>query len=215
MGRPLIDRTGEKYNSLTIIKMSDKKTKNGSYYWWCQCDCGSQLKEIDYSNLKNGNVKTCGQCKKYNTYDLSGEYGIGYTSNGKEFYFDLEDYELISKYNWSITGSGYLINTVNDSCISMHRLIMNPNKDMMVDHINHNTLDNRKSNLRICNASQNNINKRIKGYTLRENGKYEVNVRINGIPTYIGIFDTKEEALSARLKAYDIDHINFSYKENN
>lgn len=30
-----------------------------------------------------------------NTYDLSGEYGIGYTSNGEQFYFDKEDFCLI------------------------------------------------------------------------------------------------------------------------
>ena len=36
--------------------------------------------------------------KKYNTYDLSGEYGIGYTSKGEEFYFDLDDYDKIKDY---------------------------------------------------------------------------------------------------------------------
>lgn len=30
-----------------------------------------------------------------NTYDLSGEYGIGYTTKGEEFWFDLEDYDKI------------------------------------------------------------------------------------------------------------------------
>ena len=39
--------------------------------------------------------------KKYNKYDLSGEYGIGWTSNtNQEFYFDLEDYDKIKDYCW-------------------------------------------------------------------------------------------------------------------
>lgn len=38
-------------------------------------------------NIENHN------CKIFNKYDLSGEYGIGYTSKGEEFYFDLEDYK--------------------------------------------------------------------------------------------------------------------------
>ena len=33
--------------------------------------------------------------KQYNNYDLSGEYGIGYLFNGEEFYFDLEDQEIM------------------------------------------------------------------------------------------------------------------------
>ena len=37
-----------------------------------------------------------------NIYDLSNEYGIGYTSNTKEpFYFDLEDYDKVKEYCWS------------------------------------------------------------------------------------------------------------------
>ena len=53
-------------------------------------------------NLKSGSTKSCGCLakeirskihKKYNQYDLSGEYGIGWTSNtNEEFYFDLEDF---------------------------------------------------------------------------------------------------------------------------
>lgn len=36
--------------------------------------------------------------KRYNRYDLTGEYGIGYTNQGVEFYFDLEDYDKIKEY---------------------------------------------------------------------------------------------------------------------
>ena len=46
--------------------------------------------------------------KKYNTYDLTGEYGIGYTSKDEEFYFDLEDYDKIKDYCWRITMQGYV-----------------------------------------------------------------------------------------------------------
>ena len=40
--------------------------------------------------------------KKYNTYDLSGEYGIGYSNSGKEFYFDLDDYDLIKEIYYNM-----------------------------------------------------------------------------------------------------------------
>ena len=45
-------------------------------------------------------------------------------------------------------------------CIMMHKFIMNAPKGMCVDHINHDGLDNRRENLRICTYSQNSQNKR-------------------------------------------------------
>ena len=126
---------------------------------------------------------------------------------------DIEDYEKVKKYNWSITGGGYLINTIEGYTILMHRYIMNAPNNLMVDHINHNTLDNRKDNLRLCTSSQNNINRKINGYTIRDGNKYEVSIRIDGKPTYLGRFDSKEEALNIRKKYYDDDHKNFEYNE--
>ena len=52
-----------------------------------------------HQNLLNIEVK---KIKKYNTYDLSGEYGIGYTTKGEKFLFDLEDYEKIKDYCWCV-----------------------------------------------------------------------------------------------------------------
>lgn len=204
MGRPVIDLTGQRFGKLKVIQKTDQIASNGTPKWLCRCDCGN-LHIVERSNLQNGSVKSCGKCRTYNTYDLeSKDYGIGYTSNGDEFYFDKEDYDLISQYNWCVTGSGYLFNSKQGTLL-MHRLIMNAPKNLMIDHINHNTLDNRKENLRLCTASQNNINKKIKGYTKRGNN-YEVTLRINGTPKYIGRFQTKEEAIAARISNYDEDH---------
>ena len=81
---------------------------------------------------------------KNNTYDLSGEYGIGYTSKGEEFYFDLEDYDLIKDYCWRTDRNGYIVSNepnINRSIISMHRLVFSNieqlNKKQQVDHKNH------------------------------------------------------------------------------
>jgi len=55
-------------------------------------------------NLKDGHTRSCGclhseNNRKLNRYDLSGVYGIGYTSNtGIKFYFDKDDFDKISKY---------------------------------------------------------------------------------------------------------------------
>lgn len=213
MGRPVKSLIGNKYGKLTVVERSQEIAANGSPKWICKCECGN-ITVVERSNLLKGSIKSCGKCRVYNTYDLSHSYGIGYTSNGTCFYFDLEDYDIVTRDNWSISGSGYLINTSEEKTKLLHRLIMNAPDDLMVDHINHNTLDNRKENLRLCNGSQNNINKKIKGYTKRLNGQYEVSMRINGVLTYIGRFNSVEEALQARRNAYDDDHVEFEYDEN-
>ena len=58
-------------------------------------------------------------------------------------------------------GSGYYAFD-GDHRKSMHRVIMDPPKGMDIDHINGDTLDNRKENLRICTRSQNAQNKKLR-----------------------------------------------------
>lgn len=216
MGRPLIDLTGQRFGKLTVRCRSKRIAANGSPFWVCDCDCGN-VTEVERNNLKRGNIISCGKCTEYNTFEEKDDYMIGYQKNGKYFLFDKEDYDKIKQYNWSVNGHGYVINTSAEYKgkigMSMHRYLLDAPDDMMVDHINHITYDNRKSNLRLCNASQNNINKKYKGYTIRENGKYEVSIRIKGQYVYLGRFDTEEEAIKARKAAFDKDHKIFEYKE--
>jgi hypothetical protein len=104
------DLTGMTFGRLTVIKLKSED-KEGNSLWICECCCVSGKEVIAVGrNLKKGHTQSCGclqkeaikrtglNNKKYNEYDLSNEYGIGITSNGYEFYFDLEDYELIKNY---------------------------------------------------------------------------------------------------------------------
>lgn len=54
----LIDLTGKKYNKLTVIERAEN-TKNGQSRWKCICECGNTT-IVASSNLKNGEVKSCG-----------------------------------------------------------------------------------------------------------------------------------------------------------
>lgn len=83
---------------------------------------------------------------------------------------DDEDYDELIKYNWCLRVGptvNYAITQIkvdgNIVVKSMHRMIMSALKKEMIDHINHNGLDNRKCNLRFCNSSQNMANKRPSG----------------------------------------------------
>lgn len=90
--------------------------------------------------------------------------------------------------------------------IILHRFLLNAQKTETVDHINHNTLDNRLENLRIATRSQNGANRRskrkIKGvtkpnYKYRENKPYRARITVNKKQIFLGWFSTKEEASNA------------------
>jgi hypothetical protein len=63
------------------------------------------------------------------------------------FYLDNGDLSLFNQYQWRVS-NGYLQSRVNGKFIFLHRLLMNTDKGMVCDHINHNKQDNRKINLR-------------------------------------------------------------------
>jgi len=84
--------------------------------------------------------------------------------------------------------------------IYLHRFILDAPEDMQVDHINHNTLDCRKANIRLCTQSQNMANVRPRP------GKYKGvrRSRFGGggfvatlLGKYLGRFDTAEQAAHA------------------
>lgn len=151
--------------------------------------------------------------KKFNTYDLSGEFGIGYTRKDEKFYFDLEDFDLIKNYCWYIESGGRVCaRSKNDKTpYKIHRIIMKiTDPEVEIDHKNHLQWDNRKSNLRICNHNQNLKNTKIesvntsgyKGVWFRKDtNKYAARIEFNGKKINLGCYFTLEEALIARLKA--------------
>lgn len=69
---------------------------------------------------------------------------------------DDEDYEYLNQWKWCCSSGGYALRTENKKQILMHRRITKADKNKVVDHINKNTLDNRKENLRICTKDENN-----------------------------------------------------------
>lgn len=219
MGR-FIDLTGQRFGRLVAIKPCDK-TKRGNTIWYCHCDCGNDVKVIN-SNLINGTTKSCG-CynkqrisethKKYNKYDLvSAEYGIGWTSNtNEEFYFDKEDYDLIKDYCWRESSTKHILtDSTKGKYLFIHRLITDCASDLCVDHINHNPLDNRKSNLRIVSKQQNNMNHLIRQdntsgctgvFWDKRRAKWCANITYNHKQIFLGYFDDIDKAIDIRKKA--------------
>lgn len=125
---------------------------------------------------------------------------------------DVEVYDKIKLYNWYLSKAenGYVQAWKNRKTHLMHRLILKPNKNIHVDHINGNVLDNRKSNLRECTHSQNMSNRKIhknnksgyKGvYWSKSHEKWRSQIRKNNKRFFLGYFSDLIEAAKAYNKA--------------
>ena len=159
-------------------------------------------------------------CKGRNHYEFRDNLVIGYTAKGEPFSLDVEDYEKIKDCCWRINSEGYVISTANRKNLFMHRLIMNAPEDMVVDHINHDTADNRRNNLRCVSQSQNMQNARnnrrnpdgVKGVTWDKKwGKWSSRIHVNKEAIYLGSFDTFEQAVAARKTAEEKYFGEYSY----
>lgn len=119
---------------------------------------------------------------------------------------DLDDVDKARSYKWGIN-KGY---AQSSKGILLHRLIMNPGDDMVVDHINHDKLDNRKDNLRICSTRQNTMNQDVSknstsgitGVTWdKTNGKWMAYIKVNYRQITLGRFTNLDDAIQARMDA--------------
>lgn len=131
-------------------------------------------------------------------------------------YYSEEDYDLINSHEWTLIDGLYAgtRKKVNGKIklLRCHRLIMNvADPKLVVDHINGDTLDNRRENLRIATFKENSRNSTqvrnrygFKGVG-REDTHFRAQININGIPVRKGRFKTAIEA----AKLYDIMAIHF------
>ena len=236
------DLTGRKFGHLTVIKqvedyiwINKKGREIHIAQWLCECDCENHtLIEVLGNQLKQKNTQSCGCWQKelaaargsanakYNKYDISGEYGIGWTSNTNvEFYFDISDYDKIKDYCWFelISSTGYHALVSRDKStkklIKMHYLIFGK----YCDHINHNPLDNRTTNLRAATQQENIQNKSkqknntsdIIGVNFRKDrNKWRAYITVDSKQIFLGNFDNKEQAIKARLDAENIYYGEFA-----
>lgn len=224
-------KEGEMFGRWKVLKKDE--SKNGNYYI-CECQCKDKtVKSVKATSLKDGKTNSCGcstreKKRKYNTYNLSGEYGIGWTTNtNKEFFFDLEDYDLIKNWCWIEDKELGYISTresrkTTHKVIPMHRMVMGVTDGKIeVDHIYHQTNDNRKSQLRLVTKAQNQYNRSISKYNTSGVKGVSWSNKENKWRAYITIdlhriekrFDTFEEAVEYRKYLEEKYHGEFAYQE--
>jgi hypothetical protein len=118
---------------------------------------------------------------------------------------DDEDYDKVVQYKWHIMANKAGSHMYAATKLRMHRLVIDAPPGIMVDHINGDTLDNRKSNLRLCTNSQNQQNtpsrggsSRYKGVSLqKKSGKWIATFQYDGQRHYCGMWDSEEDAARA------------------
>jgi len=136
-------------------------------------------------------------------------------TEGQYTIVDQADYYWLAQHIWLAQQTDDTYRAVRLFCdgkkgtlINMHRVIMNPPKHLLVDHINRNSLDNRRANLRLATRSQNNWNRRptkgktskYKGvYWCRDRKKWRSQIRYNNKSVTLGQFTNEIEA----AKTYD------------
>jgi hypothetical protein len=135
-------------------------------------------------------------------------------SKGYIAIIDDKDYVKLNKYKWHVlegkNGVNYATAKIKidgiRTSVRMHRVVMGlKHFDVsQIDHINHNGLDNRRENLRMCSKHQNNMNRRpnknrtsrYKGLTLQKTtGKWISRISIDG--KYLNLGTYKEETVAA------------------
>lgn len=130
----------------------------------------------------------------------SKKYGITFLTM-----IDKEDIEKVEKEMWHIAYAPTVKNFYVKSNKKgfLHRYIMNVSNDLVVDHINHNTLDNRRNNLRCISNMQNTQNKKsISGVNFENKRKmWRARIGVNYSRIELGFYNTYDEAVKARLEA--------------
>lgn len=197
-------------------------------YGMCRCGCGYPAPIATKTARSEGATK--GDPRRYiYAHHLKQKRPAPVWSDGEQCYLlelnkgvatkvDRDDLDKVSGYNWYAHkrsgGNWYVTAWVpkgSGKSYHMHRIIMDAPEGMLVDHISGDTLDNRRSNLRIATKAQNCSNlTRLKsnnksGHTgvhwSREQRKWIASVQHNKTRHYIGAFSSIDDAVSARSVA--------------
>lgn len=151
-------------------------------------------------------------------------------SNGGISTVDDSDYSIVSKYNWHLLKVGrkeYAAMWVGTKIILMHRFILGvEDNKTLVDHKDHNGLNNQQYNIRSCNRSQNGANRRSSinstskylGVSWSKNkNKWQAQITINGKCKNLGRSHNEVEAAKRYDEAaikYHGEFANLNFKGN-
>lgn len=128
---------------------------------------------------------------------------------------DDEDFQNVSRYRWWLARrhrNFYAMGIVSGQRVYLHRFIMSPPEGMVVDHMNRNGLDCRRSNMRITSKTKNAQNTRHRShntsgfrgvYFCKQTGRWRAEIRCNGKVKKLGRYHDKVHA----ARVYDVNAV--------
>lgn len=139
-----------------------------------------------------------------------------------QVWVDAEDLDLINEHVRTLSvyeadHTNYATYHRKGKIKQLHRLLMNTPKHLVVDHINHNGLDNRKINLRNVTPQENSQNLKlhkkndtgVRGVIKNIHGQYQAAVTVGGETHHFGVYEDLKEAEKV-VKAFRKKHMPFS-----
>ena len=201
-------------------KIDGKRTKKQFYFSMYGNDTKALHEALKYRLKLNEELDLIKNKYRYMIDLDSNRYIEVQVNNNKIMLCDIDDIDIIEKYTWCINEKNYVVsNNVNSESWQYHKLVLNkilnklPNnirnqiKDLTVDHMNRNTLDNRKQNLRLVNSKEQQWNQDIfKTNTSGTRGVYYRTNRKAWIANWLNLdgkreskyFKNKQDAINER-----------------
>lgn len=145
-------------------------------------------------------------------------------TQGKFAIVDDEDFDKLNKYKWCINSNNYALRRASGKdgdgkIIYMHRVIIGETNGLLVDHINRDKTDNRKSNLRLANKSQNCMNRSSSNHTSsykgvgfhKQSGKWRSFIFLENKYVHLGLFENEKDAAITYNKSAEKLFKEFAY----
>ena len=127
---------------------------------------------------------------------------IDLDNSEKQAVVDDEDFDRVNQYKWKASKKHGIWYASCSQGGQMGRFILSAPKGLVTDHINHDALDNRRVNLRLCTVWENRMNSRsdggssskYKGVYLYSLGRWRARIMYEGIMMSLGVYESEDEA---------------------
>lgn len=193
-----------------------------------KCSCCGEIKPLSefyvHRYHKDGHTCACKECTQHqqknptplreNKFRFEGDICYIELNDGSEVFIDAEDYDKVKDRRWhAYKGGGedsgrwtYARATYNGKNIKLHRMLLDAKPDETVDHINRNTRDNRRCNLRVITSQGNIVNSSKRSNTTskykgvhwhKRDRVWAATIGYEYKCLHLGYFDSEEEAAKA------------------
>ncbi len=186
-----------------------KRSKDGFLYQCKLC----RNSQVHNSCVKRSVIKSIYRSRYANVNELGNGIDTIYLKNGDMAFVDESDYNELINYMWRSDKDGYAIGCINSKTVRMHRYITNCKIGEIIDHIDGNKLNNKRSNLRICSQMQNAQHRTVLS-SKNKSGKTGVSfndtvkkwcarIGFNNVSIGLGYYEDINDAIEARRLAED------------